>query len=231
MDRFSPLLRFSSMESSGEFVEGTQDVAEDAMFPQVFEKWSGPQGTFVIHAMYRQEMIRLVQYQLRLDRTVQWAVIGSTTLIGFILKTESIHHAMFVLIALILFACLFIDSRRSVYLEQSRKRIETVEKLFFASILIGEHNTRSTSFHPSKLLYHQCREAMLENVESPNYFREMRTRFYQDYVYLFIAVYLGWVYKLVLAGFERVTFGAVTAVIVVIGVVLLLLMKTKWKNH
>lgn len=87
--------------------------------------------------LYRGEMDRTTLWRDRLDKTANWAVILTASLLTFAFSSEDRPHEVLLLGVVIILVFLGIESRRYRFYDVSRARIRLMEEGLFAPALDG----------------------------------------------------------------------------------------------
>lgn len=177
--------------------------------------------TAVIH-LYRGELGRMTVYRTRLDTTTNWAVGTSAAITTFALGQEHAPHFVFLLAVFLDLIFLMMEIRRFRFYELVRMRVRLLEVGFYA-IILGKKPREGWE------------DAIWKSLETPqapiNRLQAASVRLRRNYLWLFLAVYLGWFVKLslghagmvesaavgILPGF--VVLGISTALIVALAVI------------
>lgn len=142
--------------------------------------------TALIH-LYRGELGRMTVYRTRLDTTTNWAVGTSAALTTFALGQERAPHFVFLLAIFMDLIFLWMEIRRFRFYELIRARVRLLELGFYA-IVLGQTPREGWE------------DALWKSLESPqspiNRLQAASVRLRRNYLWLFIAVYLGWIVKL-----------------------------------
>jgi uncharacterized membrane protein len=142
--------------------------------------------TALIH-LYRGELGRMTVYRTRLDTTTNWAVGTSAALTTFALGQERAPHFVFLLAIFMDLIFLWMEIRRFRFYELIRARVRLLELGFYA-IVLGRTPREGWE------------DALWKSLESPqspiNRLQAASVRLRRNYLWLFIAVYLGWLVKL-----------------------------------
>lgn len=91
-------------------------------------------STALIH-LYRGELGRMTAYRVRLDTTSNWAIGATVAIVTFVLGNPDVHHAVFLLPAVLIAVFALIEARRLQDLELIRARVRLLERGFFAEEL------------------------------------------------------------------------------------------------
>ncbi len=143
----------------------------------------------VIH-LYRGELGRMTLYRVRLDTTTNWAVGTSAAIVSFGLGSQQAPHVVFGLAALLNFVFLTMEIRRFRYYEMIRQRVRILENGFYGDVLGGAGEAWE-----ARML------ATLKNPETPiSFLQAASVRLRRNYIWLMLAIYLGWIVKLSLVG-------------------------------
>jgi uncharacterized membrane protein len=142
--------------------------------------------TALIH-LYRGELGRMTVYRTRLDTTTNWAVGTSAALTTFSLGQERAPHFVFLLAVFLDLIFLWMEIRRFRFYELIRQRVRLLELGFYA-VVLGK---------PAREGWEEALWKSLEVPQSPiNRMQAASVRLRRNYLWLFIAVYLGWLVKL-----------------------------------
>jgi len=171
--------------------------------------------TALIH-LYRGELGRMTVYRGRLDTTTNWAVGTSAALTSFALGQERVPHFVFLLVIFLDLIFLWMESRRFRFYELVRMRVRLLETGFFAAVM-------------GKAERAGWEEALWASLEAPRapigLLQAASVRLRRNYLWLLLAVYMGWVLKLWLHGGSLTgasTVGPLPGLLVLGGAMLLL---------
>ena len=156
---------------------------------------------------YRGEIGRLTAYRQRMDSTTNWAVTITSALIAFSLGNSTLPHYFFLLIALLqLFFC-GVEARRHVYYSLVRYRCRLMERGFYANLLDPSL--------PAVAWRRPLRASYMPDVVTMPVWRSFVGRLKRLYVYMLLATYVGWTFKLIVIGgaFQWITFLVVSVVV------------------
>lgn len=142
--------------------------------------------TALIH-LYRGELGRMTVYRTRLDTTTNWAVGTSAALTTFALGQERAPHFVFLLAIFLDLIFLSMEIRRFRFYELVRMRVRLLEVGFYATVL-------------GKTPREGWEEALWRSLETPTVpigrLQAASVRLRRNYLWLFLAMYLGWLVKL-----------------------------------
>ncbi len=142
--------------------------------------------TAIIH-LYRGELGRMTVYRTRLDTTTNWAVGTSAAITTFALGQERAPHFVFLLAVFLDLIFLSMEIRRFRFYELIRMRVRLLEVGFYAIIL-------------GKTPREGWEDAIWKSLESPKApigrLAAASVRLRRNYLWLLLAVYLGWIVKL-----------------------------------
>ncbi|MBK9259450.1 MAG: DUF2270 domain-containing protein [Polyangiaceae bacterium] len=142
--------------------------------------------TALIH-LYRGELGRMTMYRTRLDTTTNWAVGTSAALTTFALGQERAPHFVFLLAVFLDLIFLWMEIRRFRFYELVRMRVRLLEVGFYA-VVMGK---------PPREGWEDALWKSLETPRSPiGRLQAASVRLRRNYLWLFGAVYLGWLVKL-----------------------------------
>jgi uncharacterized membrane protein len=142
--------------------------------------------TALIH-LYRGELGRMTVYRSRLDATTNWAVGTSAALMTFALGQERVPHFVFLLAVFLDLIFLWMEIRRFRFYELVRMRVRLLEVGFYAVVL-------------GKPPREGWEDALWKSLEAPKApigrLEAASVRLRRNYLWLILAVHLGWVAKL-----------------------------------
>ena len=142
--------------------------------------------TALIH-LYRGELGRMTVYRTRLDTTTNWAVGTSAALTTFALGQERAPHFVFLLAVFLDLIFLWMEIRRFRFYELIRMRVRLLELGFYAIVL-------------GKTPREGWEETLWKSLEVPQSpigrLQAASVRLRRNYLWLLLAVYLGWLVKL-----------------------------------
>jgi uncharacterized membrane protein len=150
--------------------------------------------------LYRAEMGRLTTYRVRLDTTTNWAITTSALVISFSFTNSQIPHTAILLVLLIDFFFLHLEARRFRAYEASRYRVYLLERSFFPQMLGDSVDPQWAS----ELVAVLRRPGLTVNALGA-----LGWRLRRNYVWIYAAVLVCWVGKLV---FQAVPVGPAAAV-------------------
>ncbi|WP_169796494.1 DUF2270 domain-containing protein [Chondromyces crocatus] len=137
--------------------------------------------------LYRGELGRMVAYRGRLDTTTNWAVGTSAALTTFALGQDRVPHGVFPLVLLLDLIFLWMESRRFRFYELSRMRVRLLETGFYGAVL-------------GKDAQEGWQDALWTSLRTPRaplgLIQAASVRLRRNYLWLLLAVYLGWALKL-----------------------------------
>ncbi len=140
----------------------------------------------LIH-LYRAEVGKMVAYRQRLDTTTNWAVVTSAGLASFALGDRANSHATFLFAMFMDYFFLHLEARRFRNYEISHHRVRIMERFFYPAML-------GDKVDPS---WHQVLLAELAKPRSPMTRTDaLGWRLRRNYLWLYVAVLLGWLAKL-----------------------------------
>lgn len=142
--------------------------------------------TALIH-LYRGELGRMTMYRMRLDTTTNWAVGTSAALTTFALGQERAPHFVFLLAVVLDLIFLSMEIRRFRFYELVRRRVRLLEVGFYALVL-------------GKTPREGWEDTLWKSLETPKApigrLQAASVRLRRNYLWLLLAVYLGWLLKL-----------------------------------
>src|SRR5262245_23060963 len=142
--------------------------------------------------LYRGEMHRATQWRLRLDNTTNWAIISAGGLLTFSFDHSGSTPLVLLLGQVLLFAFLWIESRRYRIFDVWRGRVRRIEENFFNPML----TRRLVSPDP------MWGELVALDLKHPAFkisrWHAMHQRFRANYVVLFVVLNFAWLAKLVI---------------------------------
>lgn len=141
---------------------------------------------------YRGEMHRATQWRLRLDNTTNWAIISAGGLLTFSFDHPSSTPLVLLLGQALLFAFLWIESRRYRIFDVWRSRVRRIEENFFNPLL----TRRLVSPDP------MWGDAVALDLAHPRFkmsrWHALHQRLRANYAVLFVVLNVAWVAKLVI---------------------------------
>lgn len=142
--------------------------------------------TALIH-LYRGELGRMTLYRARLDTTTNWAVGTSGAITTFGLGQEHVPHFVFWLAVFLDLIFLWMETRRFRFYELIRMRVRLLELGFYA-VVMGKQPREGWEDKLWK---------SLENPQVPiGRLQAASVRLRRNYLWLLLAVYLGWLVRL-----------------------------------
>jgi uncharacterized membrane protein len=170
----------------------------------------------LMSAFYRGEMARSNTWRLRLDRTANWAVILTATLLTWAFSTESRPHYILLIGIVMVTLFLLIEARRYRIYDLWRSRIRLIEEDVFANAL-----------DPEGVEHRRWRELLSDDLREPTLrtplVEAVARRFRRIYFPLIAVLVIAWVIRLtVFEHMSRVTdasIGRIPGPVVVVGVV------------
>jgi uncharacterized membrane protein len=142
--------------------------------------------------LYRGEMHRATAWRLRLDTTTNWAIITTGGLLTFSFGHPDSSHQVLLLGHVLLFAFLWIESRRYRFFDVWRRRVRKIEENFFNPLL----TRRLVSPDPS------WGDSVAQDLSHPRFkmsrWHALHRRFHANYFVLFLTLSAAWVSKIFL---------------------------------
>lgn len=150
---------------------------------------SRPEYFFAVSHFYRGEVDRPNAWRVRIDATTNWAVASAAAFSGFALSHPEVPHLVALFGNLVVFALLWIETRRFRVFDVFRARARKTEENFFGPILARDLN--------SPELRWGCEMSNdLLRPEFPNTFWEvMGLRLRRNYMFLFLVLLASWLVK------------------------------------
>lgn len=146
----------------------------------------------VMAHFYRAEVSRSTQWRQRLDATTNWAVLTTAGTLSFTFGSPESSPSLLLLTNLIVLAYLTIEARRFRYFAVYRARVRMIEENFLIPIV-----TRSLESPLAK-----WREMLAGDLDNPKYKTTFRQAFgfrlRQNYVFIFLMIFGGWIVKLMI---------------------------------
>jgi uncharacterized membrane protein len=142
--------------------------------------------------LYRGEMHRATAWRLRLDNTTNWAIITTGGLLTFSFGHAESSHQVLLLGHVLVFAFLWIESRRYRFFDVWRSRVRKLEENFFNPLL----TRRLVSPDPT------WGDAVARDLDEPRFkmsrWRALHQRLRANYMVLFLTLTVSWISKLFL---------------------------------
>jgi uncharacterized membrane protein len=148
-----------------------------------------PEYFFAVSHFYRGEVDRANTWRFRIDSTTNWAVASAAAFSGFALSHPEVPHVVVLFGNLVVFALLWIETRRFRVFDVFRARVRNTEENFFAPILTRELHSPSTEWGENMaddLLHPEFRDSFWE---------VMGLRLRRNYMFLFTALLCCWLVK------------------------------------
>lgn len=146
-------------------------------------------NTLLVH-FYRGELQRANTWQMRLDETPNYAIVITAAIITWAFSSPQNTHVMLLFSDLIIFAFLYIESRRYRSFEVWRSRIQILEENFIAQMLVPEEGTINDNW----------KKMLAEDLKNPTHkvtaLRAIAHRLHRVYIWLFVIIFIAWVLKL-----------------------------------
>ncbi len=142
--------------------------------------------TALIH-LYRGELGRLTAYRIRLDTTSNWALGATVAIVTFVLGDVRVHHAVFLLPAVLTAVFALIEARRLQDLELIRARVRLIEQGFFAAELGG----RAPEDWERRLS-----ESLAEPTAPITLWHALAARLQRNHGWIFVTIYGAWWLKI-----------------------------------
>jgi len=133
--------------------------------------------------MYRGEMNRMMTYRQRLDTTLQYSVMISSSMLVFYFSTVA-HPNFPLMIVLYLWVFLLVEARRYRYFLLSRSRVRWFERVFFLQKAV--QNTEPSMESLAVLMDHERLD------RSVVWWRCIGIRLCRYYLWLIDVVLFGW---------------------------------------
>ena len=142
--------------------------------------------------LYRGEMHRATAWRLRLDNTTNWAIISTGGLLTFSFGHPESSHQVLLLGHVLLFAFLWIESRRYRFFDVWRRRVRKIEENFFNPLL----TRRLVSPDPF------WGDVVAQDLAHPRFkmsrWHALHRRLHANYFILFLTLSTAWVSKIFL---------------------------------
>jgi uncharacterized membrane protein len=139
---------------------------------------------------YRGEMYRATAWRLRLDNTTNWSIISAGGLLTFSFGHPDSSPLVLLLGQALLFAFLWIESRRYRIFDVWRSRVRKIEENFFNPLL----TRRLVSPDPL------WGDAVAHDLSQPRFkmsrWHAMHQRLHANYLLLFVVLNVAWISKL-----------------------------------
>jgi uncharacterized membrane protein len=137
---------------------------------------------------YRGEIVRMISWRDRLDRTTNWAIGALAAMLSISLSTEQAHHSVLLFAMLLIHMLLFIEARRYRFYHVYRARVRLVEREYFAAMFAAEATPARVSFGE-----------LSENLRAPRFTitlnQALSRRLRRNYCWIFLVVFLAWLVK------------------------------------
>jgi uncharacterized membrane protein len=170
-----------------------------------YESTALDRGSYVaaiIH-LYRGEISRANAWRHRLDQTTNWAIFGTTAVLGFAFGDTTHSHFAVLFANLVLVMFLFLEARRFRFFDVWRARIRLIETNFFGPIL--ERNLESPEIHWGRLIS--------DDLNQPRFhltmMQSVRLRLMKNYLGMIGVVTVAWMIKLEIHPFPATDFDEV----------------------
>lgn len=177
-----------------------------------------PPDKGVMYQLYRGELGRTTAYRIRLDTTTNWAFAAVFAIVTFMLGTPEASHGVILIPGLLSLVFALIESRRLQDMEISRARVRLLERGFFRAHLHDEDYLHD---------WDERLAASLAKPESPiGLLDALSVRMRRNYVWIYLALFGSWWFKLALDGrplVEAAAFGPISgqvSVVVVTGLLI-----------
>jgi uncharacterized membrane protein len=173
--------------------------------------------------LYRAEVGRLTVYRVRMDTTTNWAVTTMGALVTFALGSNVIPQYFFFFILMLQLIFCVLEARRYMYYCLVRHRCRLMERGMFAHILAPEL--------PAATWRERLRLSYTNDAELMNLSTCMLMRMQRTYIYIFLATFLGWTFKLIVlmpttGGFPFEYYMPITGVFLIFAILVLFVFKT-----
>lgn len=140
--------------------------------------------------MYRGEVGRTTSWRARLDRTTNWAVIITATLLTWGFSSESRPHYILLIGMVMVSVFLGIETRRYQTYDIWRSRVRMLEENVFANLL-----------DPEGVEHTNWRELLSDDLKNPKIktpiFEAISRRLRRIYLPLFIVLLVAWIVRLI----------------------------------
>jgi uncharacterized membrane protein len=140
----------------------------------------------VMSHYYRGEMHRMNAWRDRIDRTTNWALTVLAGVVSVAFSERSVHHVVLLLLSLVIFLLLAIESRRYRFFDMVRHRIRILEKNFLVPII-----------SPNATFREDLMEEVARSLAAPNYhistLEAMGRRLKRNYIWIFLLLMLSWI--------------------------------------
>ena len=171
---------------------------------------SDKEVTPLVH-LFRGEVGRLTAYRQRMDMTTNWAVSMTGVLVAFSLGSKDTPHFFFAFITMLQFFFCFVEARRHAFYVLVRHRCRLMERGMYAHIL--EPGLPALDWR------RPLRHSYMPDTKLVPLYKSFMLRLKRIYVYLVLATYMGWSFKLMTlaepTGFPWIVFASVSAVVLI----------------
>jgi uncharacterized membrane protein len=143
--------------------------------------------TVLVH-YYRGEIVRMISWRDRLDRTTNWSIGALAAMLSISLATERAHHSVLLFAMLLIHMLLIIEARRYRFYDVYRARVRLLEREYFAAV-----------FAPDAPGTRIGVAALSDDLRLPRFsvslLQAMSRRLRRNYCWIFLVVLLAWLVK------------------------------------
>ena len=137
---------------------------------------------------YRGELVRMISWRDRLDRTTNWAIGALAAMLSISLATEQAHHSVLLFAMLLIHVMLVIEARRYRFYHVYRARVRIFESRYIAEALEFDENNKRVGLAD-----------LSEGLRVPRFTismtEAMSRRLRRNYCWIFLVVLLAWLVK------------------------------------
>lgn len=145
----------------------------------------------VLTHFYRGEVQRANTWRVRLDETPNYAIVLTAALITWTFSSPQHTHLLLLLAGLIIFAFLYIESRRYRIYEVFRSRVQILEQNFLSQML-----------NPGCEINRDWVKMLAGDLSKPRHkvslLHAISHRLHRVYIWLFMTIYITWILKIYL---------------------------------
>jgi uncharacterized membrane protein len=139
---------------------------------------------------YRGEIMRVMSWRDRIDRTTHWAIGAMAAMLSVLLASPNSHHGVVLVAMAVTYLLLHIEARRYRFYDVFRVRIRLLECNYY-----------STFFDPKANLVHEDWAAAVgKSLSNPKFnmtrLQAMARRLQRNYRWIFILLLIVWLLKI-----------------------------------
>lgn len=147
-------------------------------------------NTAMFH-FYRGELTRANTWRVRIDTSLNWAVLLTGASLSLVLSSGLYSHVIIPFVNFALLGLLLLESRRYMVYEVWSHRVRLMETDYFGAMLTATHR-------PAELWAGEVVDSLTQPTFTISFWEAFGRRFRRNYQYLFLIMALVWLAKLVM---------------------------------